>query len=110
MLGRQLVVLAILAVVHVYPAVAADNSLRGQFAFNWYADPTKVKCLSIGDQLLAVLSSPKFRCDLSPQTSTASHVPAAGVCSATDGKSEYLIFGTLAACENERKTQAANAD
>jgi len=64
----------------------------------------------IGDQLLSLLNSPKFKCDLAPRTNTASGVTVAAVCSAANGKSEYMIFGTLAACENERQTQAANAD
>lgn len=110
MLGRRFAVLAVLAALYVYPAAAADNGLRGQFAFNWFTNPAKAKCVRIGDQLLALMNSPKFSCDLNPRSNTASGETVAAVCSATDGKSEYMIFGTLAACENERKGQAANAD
>ena len=109
MLKWCIVALALLTCLRADPIAASENVLRGKFAFNWFADPNKTPCVRIGSKLMTMLTSARFHCVANPRRDTASGVPAS-ICSSVDGKSEYMIFGTLAACETERKTQAANGD
>jgi len=112
MLKRFIILLAVLTgffLAHAHPVISAENSLMGKFTFNWYVEPSKTRCARIGHALMAKLSSAKFHCDFTPHTNTASGA-AASLCSSTDGNSEYMIFSTLAACENEHETQAANEE
>jgi len=109
MLKWCIVALALLTCLRADPIAASENALRGKFAFNWFTDPDKTTCVRIGNKLMAMLSSARFHCDSNPRRDTASGAPAS-VCSSVDRKSEYMIFATFAACETERKTQAANGD
>ena len=88
-------------------AQASENSLRGKFTFNWFTNPSKTKCVPVDGRLVSKFNSREFECHAG--RNTASGVPA-WICSAADGRSEYMIFSTMASCENERKTQAANGD
>lgn len=91
-------------------ALADDiDILKGQFAFDWHSEPSKVKCVAIDDKLLAQFKSDAFKCDLKVVTNTASDEPAR-VCTEKGDKREYLIFATRKACESERETQASNGD
>jgi hypothetical protein len=90
------------------PADAADvDQLKGKFAFNWHAMPSRVKCAKVDGKLFAEIASKSFTCEMKPITNTASGKPAR-VCTSSKGDKEYLIFDTLKACEEERKTQASN--
>jgi hypothetical protein len=104
-----IVVLALFLSTHVYAVRASENSLRGKYTFNWFADPNKTKCMRINGKWTARFMSTQFHCDLKAKNKTASGVPAS-VCSNKEGSSEYLIFSTLGSCEKERETQAANGD
>jgi hypothetical protein len=81
--------------------------LQGKFAFNWFAEPSREKCIRVAGPLLADFKSTRYRCDVNAKTN-----PDSGAryrtCSSVNGRKEYLIFDTLRACENERKTQASN--
>ena len=81
--------------------------LQGKFAFNWFAEPSREKCIRVVGQLLADLKSTRYRCDLKAKSNTSTGA-SARICSAVNGRKEYLIFDTLRACESERKTQASN--
>ena len=103
---------AIIAVCSVAasPAPAAETDvLRGKFGFNWLTLPSKTKCAKIDGKLLAEFGTKRFRCNLAGVTNTASGGKAQ-TCRRTDNRAEYLIFDTLAACEEERKTQESNED
>ena len=92
------------------PSNAADTDvLRDKFAFNWLTLSSKTKCAKISAKLLAEFGSKRYRCNLEGVTNTASGGKAQ-TCRRTDDRFEYLIFDTLAACEEERKTQASNED
>lgn len=89
-------------------AQAADIAqLKGKFAFNWHAMPSRVKCAKVDGKLFAEITSKSFTCEMKPVTNTASGAPAR-VCTGKKPGTEYLIFDTLKACETERKTQASN--
>ena len=92
------------------PAPAAETDvLRGKFGFNWLTLPSKTKCARIDGKLLAEFATKRYRCNLEGVTNTASGGKAQ-TCRRTDNRAEYLIFDTLAACEEERKTQESNED
>lgn len=101
---------ALAATLPAAPAFAKDiNSLKGQFAFNWFANPAKAKCAAVDDKRLAQFKSQNFTCDLNPVTNTASGHPAR-VCSEAGEKSEYLVFASRSDCEEERQTQESNSE
>ena len=109
---RMSLVLAVAAVVALSasPALAAETDvLRGKFGFNWLTLPSKTKCAKIDGKLLAEFGSKRYRCNLEGVTNTASGGKAQ-TCRRTDNRAEYLIFDTLDACEEERKTQESNED
>ena len=81
--------------------------LQGKFAFNWHAEPSREKCVKVAERLLADFKSSKYRCDLTPKSNTSSGATVR-MCTEAKGRKEYLIFDTLRACEEERKTQASN--
>ena len=81
--------------------------LPGQFAFNWHAEPSREKCVKVAERLLADFKSTKYRCDLNAKSNTSSGA-SVRMCAEVKGRNEYLIFDTLRACEEERKTQASN--
>jgi Zn-dependent M16 (insulinase) family peptidase len=90
-----------------HAAGSSESEMRGKFAFDWHTDPNKTKCARVSDKLLSMFMSAKFNC--AQADNTASGIPAVA-CSAAGGSSEYLIFKTFAACEEERKTQVSNGD
>lgn len=101
---------AFTAVLLSAPALAADiDSLKGQYTFNWFANPAKARCAAVDDKQLAIFKSAAFTCDLNPVTNTASGKPAR-VCAESGEKSEYLVFETRSDCEEERETQASNSE
>src|SRR5882757_3377727 len=81
--------------------------LQGKFAFNWHADPGREKCVSVAGPLLADFKSAKYKCELKPVSNTSSGA-SARICTAMNGRKEYMIFDTRRACEDERKTQESN--
>jgi hypothetical protein len=85
------------------------DALKGQYTFNWLTNPAKAKCVAVGEKLLAKFNSPAFKCDLNVATNTASGNPVR-VCAATSGETEYLVFETRKACDEEREAQAANSE
>lgn len=90
------------------PAFAEDiDGLKGQFAFNWQADPEKTRCAALDSQLLSSFKSKDYHCELDAVENTASGEPAR-TCTKTDGSAEYLIFRDEKSCEHERQTQASN--
>jgi hypothetical protein len=95
--------------VLVIPALAqaaAIDVLEGKFAFNWHAEPGRQKCVKVTGALMSDFKSAKYRCDLTLKHDSES--PSGNrTCTAARGDQEYLIFDTLAACEDERKGQAA---
>lgn len=100
--------LAILVLLASAPVYAQGlDVLNGKFAFNWHTNPDRETCAAVTARLLADFKSAKYRCDLNVKTNTASGAPAR-TCTAKNGRREYLIFDTRRACEEERKTQAAN--
>jgi hypothetical protein len=100
---------AVLILCLVSAPAGADrlDVLQGKFAFNWHANPGREKCIKLEGPLMAELKSAKYRCDLKIKTNTASGANAR-TCTAVNGRKEYLIFDTLRACEEERKTQESN--
>lgn len=90
------------------PAFAGGvDALQGKFAFNWHAATDSQKCVTVAGPLLTEFKSAKYRCDLNVKSNTSSGA-AARTCTAVKGDKEYLIFDTLRACEEERKSQASN--
>ena len=88
------------------PAAAQNlDILQGKFAFNWHSDPGKQKCARVAGPLLADFKSAKYRCNLTAKTNTSSGAPAR-MCTEVKGRKEYIVFDTMKACEEERKTQA----
>ncbi len=102
-----------LAVMVLLMASVADTCaetvvlLRGKAAFDWHSNPSRQRCVIVDGTLLAVFNSTKYRCDLEPK-SNAETKAIYRVCTAVKGGAEFLIFETRAACESERKAQAAN--
>ena len=83
------------------------DTLQGKFAFNWRAEPGGQKCVKVDGKLLADFKAAKYRCDLNAKSNTSTGASARTCTEGKDGK-EYLIFETMQACEEERKTQASN--
>jgi hypothetical protein len=81
--------------------------LEGKFAFNWAAEPSHEKCVRVAGQLLADFNSTKYRCDLNVKSNSSTGA-SFRTCTEVNGRKEYMIFGTLRACESERRTQASN--
>lgn len=106
----RLLLVAITPLVAFAESAAADppdDQLKGRFAFNWHSNPDRQKCRAVEGKLLGDLKSAQYKCDLKPVSNTASGNKAV-VCTQAKGKAEYLIFATMRACEDERKTQASN--
>jgi hypothetical protein len=102
---------AILAAVLPNAPAFADgiDALKGQFTFNWFSNPAKVRCAAVDDKRLAQFISQNFTCDLNPITNTASGKPAR-VCTQAGEQAEYLVFASRSDCEEERKTQESNSE
>jgi hypothetical protein len=102
---------AFIAFILLFASAPADagklDVLQGKFAFNWHANPGREKCIKVEGPLLADFESTKYRCDLNAISNTSTGA-SARTCTETKGRKEYLIFDTLRACDNERKTQASN--
>jgi hypothetical protein len=101
--------LAVLMLLLASAPADADtlDVLQGKFAFNWHAEPSREKCIKVAGRLLDDFKSTKYRCDLDVKSNTSSGA-SVRMCTAVKGGKEYLIFDTLRACEEERKTQASN--
>lgn len=84
------------------------DTLKGRFAFNWFNDPEKEKCVRIDDTLLKDFQQ-NYQCDLKENTHSASGKPHVR-CTRKDESRQYLVFKTKAFCEKDRKTQMANAE
>jgi hypothetical protein len=92
------------------PADAATlDVLQGKFAFNWFGNLDRQKCVKVSGPLLADFKSTRYRCDLQTKSNTSTGA-SARICTEAKAKGgkEYLIFDTQRACESERKTQASN--
>jgi hypothetical protein len=81
--------------------------LKGRFGFNWYKPANKEKCVRIDDKLLKEFQK-NYQCDLEENTNSASGQPQVA-CTHKDNSKQYVIFKTKTLCDEERKTQAANA-
>lgn len=104
MLCRTLLIMIVaLGAVSAAQADGIDD-LRGSFAFDWFKDPSSTKCVEVGDELLATFKSAEFTCDLTAHPTSGEYT--AKMCSKAGGGSEYLIFDTLAHCDDERETQS----
>jgi len=97
----------ILCLVSAPAAAESRDVLQGKFAFNWHAEPSREKCVSVGGPLLADFKSTRYRCDLKAKSNTSSGA-SVRMCTEVKGRREYLIFDTRRACDEERKTQASN--
>jgi hypothetical protein len=106
-MSRFLATLPLGALIAASASAAELDKLEGRYGFNWFSDPDKAVCARIDDKLIRTFGSPSYTCDLTPNTSTASFAPAVH-CRRKDGRAEYLIFATRAACEKERETQVSN--
>jgi hypothetical protein len=104
---RSTMLLMTFALAIANPIAASSggiDDLEGGYAFDWFKDPASTKCVEVGSELLAAFKSAEFTCDLSDHP-TSGESPAK-MCSKAGGGSEYLIFDTLAHCEDERETQS----
>ena len=81
--------------------------LQGKFAFNWFSEPKREKCIKVAGRLMADFKSSRYRCDVKAKTNSESGA-AYRRCTAVNKRKEYLIYDTLRACEYERKVQASN--
>jgi hypothetical protein len=81
--------------------------LQGTFAFNWHAEPSHEKCTKVAGELVADFKSTRYRCDLNVKSNSSTGA-SFRICTDVNGSKEYMIFGTLQACERERRTQASN--
>jgi hypothetical protein len=98
---------ALILLLASVPATAGPlDVLQGKFGFNWHANPAREKCVKIEGPLLTAFET-KYQCDLTAKSNTSSGA-SVRTCTEVKGKKEYLIFGTLRACDGERKDQAAN--
>lgn len=101
---------ALLTLLLALPATAADVAVEGKFAFDWHANPKKVKCQQVKGALLRTLKQ-RFTCAADDGTAgSASGVKIEARCKAKKGRGEYLLFGKLADCKKEHETQLANAE
>ena len=99
----------ILCLVSAPAGAESLDVLKGKFAFNWFAELSREKCVKVAGKLLADFKSARYRCELKPVTNTAACAPAR-ICTAVKGGKEYMIFDTRRACEEERKTQSRTRD
>ncbi len=81
--------------------------LRGKFAFDWFHDPAKAKCVKVDGKLLSDFKSSHYHCDLKANTNSSSGA-SSRTCTQIPHDKEYLIFDTKRACDEERDTQASN--
>lgn len=111
-MSRGLIAGTILAVALV-PVISARaesiDILKGQFAFDWFSEPSHVRCEAVTEKLFSEFTSGAFQCSLDIVTNTASGEPAR-VCTKTGGGAEYLVFQSKKSCEQERETQASNSE
>lgn len=85
------------------PASAGDPRLAGSFAFRTDANPDKAPCTRLTQATASRLASPPYRCESTPLSSGKTAL----LCSRPGGRGGYLVFGTKAACESERKDEAS---
>ena len=85
------------------PAGADDSVLAGKFAFRTDVSLDKASCAPLTPATASRLASPPYRCESTPLSSGKT----ARLCSRPGGRGGYLVFGTKAACESERKDEAA---
>ena len=105
--NRRALAVLIFCLVSMPAAADSLDVLQGKYAFNWRAEPSREKCLKVAGKLLTDFKSNRYRCELTAVTNTSTGAPARVCTEVKDGK-EYLIFDTLRACDEERKTQASN--
>ena len=104
---RRACAVLVLCLASLPAAADSLDVLQGKYAFNWHAEPSHEKCLKVAGKLLADFKSSRYRCVLKVVTNTSTGAPAR-TCTEVKDRKEYLIFDTLRACEDERKTQASN--
>lgn len=86
------------------PAGADDLRLFGKFAFQTDVNLDKASCTRLTQATASRLASPPYRCESAPLSSGKTAL----LCSRPPGgRSGYMVFITKAACESERKDQAA---
>ncbi len=88
--------------------ITGVETLGGQYAFNWFNNPSREKCRVIDEKLLNDIKT-KYSCDFSGLSHSAAGKSHA-VCTSKDKKKELLIFTTKALCDEERETQISNGD
>jgi hypothetical protein len=83
------------------PALAADPtpSLEGTYGFDWLHIKSS-RCVKIEGSLLEKLRT-KYQCGPA-DAGSASGQKIATRCKSKDGKSEYMLFASTAACKEER--------
>lgn len=98
------VVLGVLGASAARAEAPAAPVIANTFGFDYFK-PEKSKCVKITGALLKKLA--KFTCE--PESGTASGKPAVASCRNKKNTSGYMLFATLADCQEERETQLANA-
>lgn len=105
--GALLLVAAVLRVAHAGdpPRPVAPATLAGTAAFEW----TRAKACVAVDAALLKKWNKSYTC-MPPEegVGTASGRTVQARCHIRRGRSEYLVFATMADCKEERETQLAN--
>lgn len=81
--------------------------MAGKFAFGWTGHG---KCKVIDSKQVKKLEHGFVCMPPDPNVGTASGKPLFALCKANKGRTELMVFATLADCREEYETQAANAD
>lgn len=85
-------------------ARADDLQLAGKFAFQSDINLEKASCSRLSQATASRLASPPYRCESTPLSSGKTAL----LCTRPPGgRGGYMVFNTKAACESERKDQAA---
>jgi hypothetical protein len=85
-------------------ASADDLRLAGKFAFQTDVNLDNASCTLLTQATASRLASPPYRCESTPLSSGKTAL----LCSRSPGgRGGYMVFNTKAACESERKDQAA---
>lgn len=102
--SKPLLLGSLVAAALSVPAVADSPRLAGKFAFETDVNPVKASCTRLARVTASRLSSPPYRCQSTPLSSGKSAL----LCSRPPGgRGGYMVFDTKAACESERKDEAA---
>lgn len=102
--SKPLLLGCLVAAALLAAARADDLRLAGRFAFQTDVNPDKASCTRLTQAMASRLASPPYRCENTPLSSGQTAL----LCSRPPGgRGGYMVFNTKAACESERKDQAA---